>query len=429
MASYASITENFRIAPLDLDVQRKIDEDMWHGFLKLHESLFQLRGIEQKENSEVKALNSAVLEGAQGVMTKKYENKVLAWMDIEIFKDDKLTIEQDRLIAAIIQGNFDGLWLSIAPNQYFSPRAKFANRRDTLGKAIKNFSNQLVIALNKAYKKVPEIFISFEITNNFVDKNKYPDRCMTDLYGNEYKDVPEPLDRNWWRDEVVLSAERFIPFWKSYTRELTVTGFFLDLEMYLRNETGAGEFVSTALGTSVHEKFFIKKASLTDRNKVVIELMQTKQGGSYQDFLMKEAEKLGVWLKNSLQKVIPGCRVACYAATVSLDWFYQGFYRGLSSDADPLWLCSFNSRFSWFSGASAEKKIPIHYFSALMLSQIQSKKDFDLVSILLSRNDGIWLNKLDRMAHEYRSQEWYKLEQTPLSFADRSHFLDVVAKK
>ena len=166
-------------------MQSKIDEDIWHGFLKIHESLFQLRGIEQKDNHEEKKLNYSVLEGAEGVMTKKYENKVLAWMDIEIFQNDKLIIEQDRLITAIVQGNFDGLWLSIAPNQYFSVRAKFANRRDSLGKAIKNFSNQLITALNKAHKKVPEIFISFEITNNFIDKNKYPNRCMSDLYGNE----------------------------------------------------------------------------------------------------------------------------------------------------------------------------------------------------------------------------------------------------
>lgn len=428
IASYASVQENFKVTPLDLDVQKKLDDDLYHGFKKIASMMRALKGKEI--SSKKKQLDPSLLEGAADIASGTETKKVLAWMDIDLFADEKLKEDQERLIDSLVRADFDGLWLSIAPNQYFSVRAKFFNRREQLGKSIKMFSEQLRNAYEKMQKKLPQIFIGFEITNNFVEQNKYPTKQMVDLFGNLFKDVPEPLDRNWWRDEIIISAQRFMPFWRMHVEGLEVAGFFIDLEMYLRNESKAGEFSSSAQGTSVHDLFSFKDTIIAEGGHAVVkDLMERQKGKEYHSFLLKQSEELGKWIKSSLQKIVPNCRVACYAATVSLDWFYQGFYKGLSSEQDPLWLCSFNSRFNWFSNACKQKKLYIEHFAVLMLSHMKMTSDYPLFNELLSRNDGIWLNKVSRMAHEYRSGEWHILEQTPLSFADRARFLDVVAKK
>ena len=427
MSSYASVQENFKLVPLDLDIQSKLDDDLYHGFKKIASAIEILKG--KRASSERAQLDRSLLEGEAGQASSK-EKKVLAWMDIDLFGDEALKEDQERLIDSLVRADFDGLWLSIAPNQYFSVRAKFFNRREKLGRSIQVFSEQLKKAYNKVQKELPQIFISFEIANNFVEKNKYPEKSMIDLFGNRFKDIPEPLDRNWWRDEIIVSAERFMPFWRIHAAGLDIAGFFIDLEMYMRNESKVGEFVSSAQGTAVHKLFSLKEATIAEGgNTVVQELMKTGRGNEYFNFLSKQSEELGLWIKSSLQKIVPNCRVACYAATISLDWFYQGFYKGLSSEQDPLWLCSFNSRFNWFSNACKQQGLYIEHFSVLMLSHMKTSEDSSLFNELLSRNDGIWLNKVSRMAHEYRSGEWHVLEQTPLSFPDRARFLDVVAKK
>lgn len=426
VASYSSITENFRLFPLHQEKQKKIEEDIFAGLCYLHHTVAEVQGGVKTKLLPDKKLHYPLLRPEQPNNKSSKNKKVFAWMELDVFADAKLIVEQDRIIQAIIDSKIDAAWLSIAPNQYFSCRAKFADRLDLLKHSLTRFSQQLKKACVKHKRAVPEIFISFEIANNFVDKHLHPQEKMVDLYGIEYSDVPAPLDRSWWQEEVIESARKFVAFWKKHARGLEINGFFLDLEMYLRSETGVGEFPGNAIGSQADFAF------INPENRSVAGLVQDlvdqKKMNLFYQQLMQQAEDLGRWLKASLQEIVPNAAVACYGANVSIDWFYQGLYRGLSSKEDPLILCSFTTHFNDFKKACEAKNIYVDYYAVLMLSHMQKESDFSLFSRLYKQNDGVWLNKLSRLSFPYQPQEWHKAEQTSLDCNGRKKLLDFIAK-
>lgn len=435
--SFSSISEIFHICPVDDAARHQIHNFIYQGLVGCAQILDTTYHPTYKRTlNQLPALKAQTPEPAP-LMSRikkfihlKRQNRgqgTTAWMDIEIFQTTDKKFEQERLIGYIVRGNFDTLWLSISPNQYFSSKAKFKDRMPQLEASITRLSEQLHTACTNQKKPLPKIVISFEIANNFVEANKHPQPCAQDIYGNSFADVPAPLDRSWWEDEVITSAEKFVALWNSKAPQVPLNGFVLDLEMYLRNESKVSEFVSTSIGSPDDFSFF-KNNSPTTINDFSQRLITEKQGAAYLQYLTNQAADLGTWIRTSLQKVLPNAIVACYAANVSLDWFYQGLYRGMSSSREPLTLFSFNSRWDIHKKDAEHLGIFVEHSAVALLSQIQKTTDFGYFKTLLERNDSIWLNKLCRLSHEYQPNEWHRAEQTPISFEDRGSLMDFVAK-
>jgi hypothetical protein len=435
--SFSSVSEIFHICPVDDATRQQIHNYIYQGLIGCAQmldtayhptykrTLGQLPVLKAQTPEPIPLMSR--IKGFMHFKNKSSDLQNTAWMDIEIFQTADNKIAQERLIGYIVRGNFDALWLSISPNQYFSSRAKFKDRMPQLEASITRFSKQLVAACSTQKKLVPKIIISFEITNNFVEANKYAQPCAQDLYGNSFADVPAPLDRTWWHDEVITSAEKFVALWNKKAPKLKLNGFVLDLEMYLRNESKVSEFVSTSIGSPSDLSFLKDQPALTI-NDFAQSLIREKKGVAYLQYLTNQAEELGKWMRISLQKIIPNALVACYAANVSLDWMYQGLYRGISSSHEPLMLFSFNSRWDIHKKDVANIGLNIQHSAVALLSQIQTHADFGYFKMLRERNDGIWLNKLCRLSHEYQPNEWHRAEQTPISFSDRGLLMDFVAQ-
>jgi hypothetical protein len=148
------------------------------------------------------------------------------------------------------------------------------------------------------------------------------------------------------------------------------------------------------------------------------ELIARRGVGEHFARLEAEAAALAGWLRARIEQAIPGAVIGAYAPNVSLDWFYRGFYRGLSA-AGSIELFTFDSEFLAHADLLEERGIHARHSTVLLLSKLGSPDDFSIVTSLLARHDGLWLNRLSRLVEPYDPKAWHALEQTPLSPAER----------
>ena len=57
-----------------------------------------------------------------------------------------------------------------------------------------------------------------------------------------------------------------------------------------------------------------------------------------------------------------------------------------------------------------------------MLSKIRSPQDIKKVKYILNRNNGVWINKFQRLAENFNRDVW--LEWSPMPWEDRLKFCD-----
>ena len=106
---------------------------------------------------------------------------------------------------------------------------------------------------------------------------------------------------------------------------------------------------------------------------------------------------------------------------IILDWFYKGLCRGLGTSKDPVHLLTFDCRFDLHKDILKSKKIHAVHSSVLLLSKLKSEVDFSWVDDILHKNSdqngrgGVWLNRYSRMVEDYKPNEWYTVEQSPMS--------------
>jgi len=419
LLSFAGISENFKLCPMSPQIKEKM-------LASVNQMLFEISQITLNKNSKgietARTLNIKKNQTSKTIhtlFTKKSSNKKtapfkIAWMDIPIFEDDSKRKEQDELVKFIIDYKLDSLWLTLNPHMYYSPIAKHPEKKDSFYKSISNLTKKLSAQAKNQKQKPPSILIGFEIVNNIYKPN-LPKKAAVDLYGNSYHDVPNPLDRNFWENEVKMPLDNFLKEWnkQKISNNIKLSGVILDLEMYCRETT------ESFLPTMGFDAELIQKFSNTPIvHSSTQYLLSEKKFSSYFNYLSKQAEKLGTELGQFFKEKIPNGIVGCYSPHISVDWFYKNLYKGICSKQNKFRLLTFNSEFNHHKKWLSKNGITVDHLSVLMMSKIGKPSDFKLASDILERHDGIWLNKFSRMT-EKTHNDWSLLEQTPMSMEQR----------
>jgi hypothetical protein len=440
--SFSGITENFQFCPANFELRQEINS-------AVQQMLWEILQAANKTTSEQKpTLPKSILSFGQNYAGYVVPDvKKIGWMEIEIFNDNRPNINLDeqqnlqtKLIDDIFAAQLDSLWITFNPQQYFSKIARnpringipSLEEKNFLGSTAK-FTQKLKETANnsKPHKKLPKIFVGIEIANNLYPPNT-PKNHAIDFYGNEYSDVPAPLDRNFWKSEIKDSVAAFLKEWHKpeIGHNLPIAGIVLDLEMYGRKTsssfTACMGFEPTTFAAFVKQSNI--RLKLNTNTEIVSYLMQNPAiAKGYFKFLESDARVLGNDLRLYLHKKIPRCRTICYAPNVPVSWFYKGLLKGLSTTRQPLPLFTFNAEFAWHANWLKKNEIYVSHSSVLMLSKLRSLKDFAWVDEILQKHNGAWINRFSRFVENYDKKGWSFLEQTPLSEEGKASFFNYLA--
>lgn len=435
LASFSGITESFHVCPLDFTLRYQMHE-------MLLQTMCELRHFATGGSSEQKVSRPALPEYVHTfgdpLHAKPGPFSKIAWMELNIFEDrdyaqtkmSKNAIAQDkadrrqrqqRLVRYIVEAGLDTLWISMSPNMYYSSIARYKkqNKAETQRKeeafldGIKRFTTMLKKEVEGRKAILPGIYVGFEVANNLYAPH-LPQLCAVDLYGNDYPDLPAPLDRGFWTNEVMQPLATFLKKWNKLGlgNGIQIEGVVLDLEMYCRKKTGT--FLSTmGFDGYTFKRFKRKKDPVPPVHDRGLYLMNHHKTRDYCRFLELQAEALGSELYTFFSQKIPDCRIMCYTPNILISWFYKGFFRGLSRKSSPLYLMTFNTEFKAHQRWFKKNGIKTQHASILLLSKLAAKSDVEQVRQIRERHHGVWLNRFSRTA-EPKAKDWTAIEQPAL---------------
>jgi len=431
-----SVTENYQFCPVDQTLRSEYEKG-------LQEMLWQLRllATQQKVIAGIDLpriiASPAPLHTPQLKPMPTSTNKLLpqktAWMEITPFEEQStLTNEQlqkkrlcqQQLIDYVLTARLDGLWISFAPNMYYSPHGKAIKNLPLFWQSINRFTKKLRSEAMKRNQEIPGIHAGIEVSNNFTQKEVLPQTSAVTLYGTNYKKCPAPLLKTFWKDEVIIPMKKFVRDWQQHANRVPLRGMILDLEMYF---SPPGKFTGI-MGFDVPS---IKQFDVTATTSDVFikNLLKKGTASAYFASLKNRAEKIGQFIKTECRKAIPHCLFGCYVDKISPNWFYQGLFQGLSSIDKPLLLLSFNNEFEMHRGFLEKKKIAAEHASVLMLSKLQKRSDIKpWAAIAKAGHHGIWLNRFSRLVEDYKAKNWTTPENTPFSDEDKQQLVNHLGK-
>ncbi len=424
LLSFSGISENFHFCPTNYKLRFNMLKNTQQMLKELH-SILTMKNIDyEKINKyELPKLPESILKTGNPIKTKgDHYFKKIAWMDIHIFEktDKKSKKKQLKLVNSILLSGSDlKLWLTLNPHMYYSPIGKKKNNKEIFWKSISSFTHALNIRSKQLNITSPEILIGFETANNLYPPD-YPKNCAIDIYGNKYFDIPNPINFSFWKQEIINPLNIFLSKWNNpkTNNGIKIAGIVLDLEMYCRKT--ANNFLTTT-GFSPEN---IKKFN----NKDLKYLIRNNKLQKYYSFLKKQTTNIGKKIKQNFEKHLPNGIISCYAQNISTDWFYKGFYKGLSSKNKPVQLLTFNSEFNMHQEWLEKNKIYAKHSSVLMLSKIKSKKDFWWINKKLKHHHGVWLNKFSRFS-ENNHKDWMSVEQSQMQEQDEIEFFKMLKNK
>jgi len=486
LASFSGISESFHVCPTSFDIRREMHSMMQQMLWELkilvkNKDLLQ-SGSKFRKNilldqcpplpaslATVGDINTPVdQENSSGI-------KKIAWLELVIFDDleydltkvsqtdmiqdkRKRAKKQDLLVDYILKSGLDTLWISLTPNIFYSPIARCGSK--VTGKksakelqfldGLSRFTEKLQTRSQELQLDIPKIMVGFELATNLYAPN-LPQLYAIDLYGNTYPDLPAPLDRSFWNNEIKLSLGLFLKEWArdEISHGLKIAGVVFDFEMYCRKRTGT---FSTTMGFDNYsfQKFLSQKflgqkniqqnmgqnfasntnmqqrqAQLSIHDRVTY-LMQNTLSKAYFRFLEQEAESIGKDMGQFFAQKIPDCAVMCYMPSVLINWVYKGLCKGLNTYASPLHLLTFNAEFKTHQDWFKKNKIIANHASVLLLSKVQTPEDYGWVDTTLNHHHGVWLNRFSRFVED-KTRDWTSVEQPQIPELLYMSFLEHIA--
>lgn len=424
LLSFCGISENFNLCPVNKKYKLEMLQNIQIMLQELH-LILKSQKIDYKKIKKNKTPNlpKKLLIIGQITNDNKQTNviKKIAWMDINIFEknDQKSLFQQQRLINSILKSGSDlTLWIRFNPQLYLSIIGTHQNQKKKYFKSVQKFTKQLSLMAKKINAKLPKILIGFEIANNLYIPN-LPKNCPYDIYGNKYYDIPNPIDFNFWDQEVLNPLKLFLSEWEKpkISNGLIVKGAVIDLEMYARRSS------STFLDTMGFNQENLNKYKIQNIN----ELIAKKNIHKYFNFLEKQATQIGKQIKQKFEILIPNGNLLFYAPNISTSWFYKGLYQGTCTQKKPTQLLTFNSEFNIYKEWLEKNKIFATHSTVLMLSKIKSPKDFWKIGIKLKHHNGIWFNKFSHFAKE--KIELNNIEQAQIKKWQLPQFFNIIKAK
>ncbi|MCC7384442.1 MAG: hypothetical protein IT384_21525 [Deltaproteobacteria bacterium] len=429
---YAGITERFDLLPLDRSLRDRLAEEVTRAFSAawgLGPAVADTAPpIAPPFEPEPEPEPEPAPEPAPEPQPERRPWKS-GWMELAPFDDAADPDAGATLVDLIARARLDALWISISPNQYEGSNARWPHRVAELWRAIDRFRAALLRHPQWRNTAPPALLIGFQIANNTIDEGRLPAASAVDIFGNQYLDVPAPLDRAFWRDEIIEPLARFAERWSAGPAELPIGGVVIDLELYLRRISGVSQFLSTHGFEAETLERIAPERSLEGSpeeiaERVARQLIEARAGARHFAHLAADARRLGVELRTAVRALLPQARLGAYAPAITLDWFYAGLWAGLSTPEDPLELLTFSVAPRPHRPVMLARGIHARASSALLLSKIRDDRDFARVDALLEESDGLWLNRLSRLVEPYQPERWHALEQTPLDGAGRRRLME-----
>ncbi len=323
-----------------------------------------------------------------------------------------------RGIKLIYDAQFDALWFELIPEWYFSVHGLRTEQKEEYIARIKRLGTTLRAFFKRRKKRLPKLFLGMNLTSNF--KTGPVSNPVQDVYGNSYTKIPSPFDiTHFWKPELLEVFDTFIG---TFQKEFPIDGICFDLEMYHAPEqtgmyTDLMDFSDKTWQTYCAYESDPKAHAITSVKKRIRYLQREKKFTHYFAVLEQASKELGKGIKNYMRKKHPNLLFCAYAPTLPHSWFYRGFLAGLSSQAEPILLATFNtdyiSHYDWL----AKHKIYCVHGGALMLDKLQRKKDFQLIPKLQRLHNFVWYNRPSRMIYEYNKEQlgsvWWGIEATP----------------
>lgn len=434
LASGFGITEQFHIRPLKAAYVRQMVDLVGLSMAQLHDLITRadchIKDFHQVVRSTVKPDFSSVVNqfGKKSDYKDVRVLRKVAWMELNIFESlspeqaKKMTLRdqkkrQKQLIWYLVKSRFDALWITFNPHQYWSPIARKKEQEQRFLDSIASFTQQLSEACKRARCVVPALLVGVEITNNIYAPN-LPVLCAVDSFGNKFEDVPAPLDHTFWMNEVVAPIKELARRWqdKKLSHGIPLRGIMLDLEMYCR------KYISSfppAIGFDKHTLMAYDPLIVEGDfvvHDVVQKLMERRSYGAFLQMRVAKAKELGQMLRAETKATLgDDAYLGCYVQNLMIDWFYRGFYQGLSTKHDPLTLLTFNAEFMAHRPWLESQQIFINHGCVVMLSKLQNVQQFGYVNNVCQGHQSVWLNRFSRLAEDYEPKSWIGIEQTPMN--------------
>lgn len=396
---FQGMLENSKIYPVQTDLQNRAEKIVHSEF----ESIFQKRLRSVSENSSTFKRPKDESENFEK----------LAWLDIFYAPCEQNSrvaqLKLKKLAELSAQVGLTGLWITPAINNIFSPIGVQKEQRNLFLERLSFFLKWVKSCYEKRNLPLPNIYFGYEIANNLVGNN-YSKTPPEDLFGNRYFDQPNPLDSEFWQNEVVVPFKNLFSKMRNSLNQFGV-GVVIDFEMYLR-KTGS-TFASVCGFDEQNIDDFCSQNNLDQ--------FEPRHYQDFFNFLEGQAYALGLKIAKDLKKVSARLRLGFYVPCVPPSWFYKGFLQGFGKNAGELDFFSFYSKFQSLRPWFEKNKIFVNHYEVFMLSKLNQPDAKELVAEQFLRSDGIWLNRWSRINEAYSPQSWFELEQCK-DYVDKSAF-------
>lgn len=433
MLTFADIAENFWYNPIDSNVRLNMLGHIQQLFFELSHVAQHRTLPEQKTDKKLPPLLKpefleAVEQEARNQRAKQsryqwieQEQIWCGWAELENYFKKPLSLNQIKSedITAVLKSGLNVLWFEINPEWYLSRYGLRRQQTEQLWTHLKVFMHELHAQSTHLHLPAPRIFIGTDITSNY--KSKTARNPVIDIYGRLLPNIPSPLDDAFWQEELFDVFEAFLNQWPQISHHIPISGIFLDFEMY-HAQTQTGQYTSLMDFSDLAWRKYCLATDKIKLHKLPIQerirhLHTTQKFDEYHTFLHNQAVSLGKKIKRYFDLKAPQAQCAAYNMLLPYNWFYTGIMAGLSSAQHPLLLATFAQEFFPHTQWLKAQNIHLYHTSALMLSKFRTQKDFDLIDAMAQHHDGVWFNKISRLALSRDKSDWdwdYGVEVTQL---------------
>jgi hypothetical protein len=436
LMTFADIAESFVYNPTDFSVRLKKLEEVQQLLYELYRTtlLGTLKRSPLKEKPPLPTFFTRQFVIGEKKQCSQERNKnvnknLFDWVLKEkiwcaLATLDAYAKKEEDSVRSLLKLNLNLLWLQLSPEFYFSKEAVLKDQKDKFLEMIRNFTHALQKVSSETKEKIPKVFAGFEITGNFSQRPVA--NPVVDCYGEVYTKVPSPFDfKNLWHMELLDVFDDFYETWPTISNGVPLDGVFLDFEMYhAKDQTGhytsIMDFSDCAWNVycdAAHQQV-LKKITTVDAR--IGYLMKHKKCEDYFKRLEREAFALGKQIKERIRKKLPNALIAIYDIYLPSIWFYKGITAGLSSPEEPVILATFNNDFYSHCRWLKKNNIYAYHLPVILLAKFKKIADFDLIGEAERYHDGVWFNRISRLAESRDSKDWtwdYGVEVTPLDTA------------
>ncbi|HBR70617.1 TPA: hypothetical protein DIC20_03125 [Candidatus Dependentiae bacterium] len=366
---------------------------------KNEKTIFKKNVLNKLVNKKTKTLNYQTYKKQSGLFKWVSNGISCGWLSIDY---DPKMIEKN--LNYIAQTKFDMLWLELPLKLY--------KKSEEFNKKINFFTKKLEEAYQNKNQLLPKIFIDFDFgaTLHWCHQSTHP----IDIYGNEYKKVPAPLEyKEFWRPCILKVLKNVCNKWKNEIGNgIPIDGIIFNFYFWNSKEmpfyTNLIDFSDSAW--NAYQKYHPAiNISSTERINYILKNNKLTE---YLFILEKEASELAKLITDDIHQILPCAMIGAYTQTPLDTWFYRAIMQNLGSKQNPLlW---FTNNLNYYGHRNWIDSHHIHalHLTNIYLDHFNNRQDIHLINKLAQSHDGLWYSRASRIGEKYQQNKWWSPEAT-----------------